>query len=312
MKSVTEFPPDRQTFKAAIEDNIGSCIIALLSFLSLISALFWPYIKMNKVLSDHLIDMTSFNDYLVVNVFVFVSYTLQYVLTAGILEYTNPKGFKSELLTNEQRQQRKRQIRKELTLGIGAMFGNTTYAVAWMYFIEPYLWTTNYFVTHRYTLLWFIFNALIYGFIFDSWFYWTHRALHESQYLWDKIHTTHHAFKNPSAFCQDAVHPLEGLVQGPVGHYLAALVMPVHPIALAFFGLFTSCYAIAAHDGRLGDFNHHYAHHDKGKGRLHNFNYGLYWPLWDLICGTRYRDRPNTNDVNHSSKIKEYNEKKCT
>lgn len=83
-----------------------------------------------------------------------------------------------------------------------------------MYFIEPYLWTTNYFVTHRYTLSWFIFNVTVYGFIFDSWFYWTHRALHESQYLWDKIHTTHHGFKNPSAFCQDAVHPLEGLVQG--------------------------------------------------------------------------------------------------
>jgi hypothetical protein len=28
-----------------------------------------------------------------------------------------------------------------------------------------------------------------------------------------------------------------------MGHYLTALVMPVHPIALAFFGLFTSCYA---------------------------------------------------------------------
>ncbi len=123
MKSVAEYPPDRQTFKAAIEDNIGSCIIALLSFLALISALCWPFIKMNKVLSDHLIDMTSFNDYLVVNVFVFVSYTLQYILTAGILEYTNPKGFKSELLTDEQRQQRRRQVRKEIILGIGAMFG---------------------------------------------------------------------------------------------------------------------------------------------------------------------------------------------
>jgi hypothetical protein len=88
----------------------------------------------------------------------------------------------------------------------------------------------------------------------------------------------------------------------------------------------TIFYLVAAHDGRLGDFNHHYAHHNKGnslylfiirrlfiiiigKGRLHNFNYGLYWPLWDLICGTRYRDNSNSNDVNHSLKIKEHNEK---
>ncbi|CAF3560500.1 unnamed protein product [Adineta steineri] len=312
MKSVEEYPPERRTIKAAIEDNIGSCIIAFLSFLSLVSAISWPYIKMNRLFSEHLLDMTSFNDYLVTNVFVFTSYTLQYVLTAGVLEVTNPRGFTSNSLTEEQRQQRRRQIRKELMLTTSAMFGSTTYAVAWMYFIEPYLWTTNYFVTHPYTLTWFISNVIVYGLIFDSWFYWTHRALHESKYLWDHIHTTHHSFKSPSAFCQDAVHPIEGLVQGPMGHYLIALVMPVHPVILALFGLFTSCYAIAAHDGRFGDFNHHYAHHSKGKGRLHNFNYGLYWPLWDLICGTRYRDRPNTNDVNHSLKIKERKEKKFT
>lgn len=123
MKSVSDYPPERRTLKAAIEDNIGSCIIALLSFLALAAAASWPYVKMNKVLSDHLLDMTSINDYFIVNVFVFVSYTLQYILTAGVLEYTNPKGFQSDLLTAEQRQQRKRQIRKELTLGIGAMFG---------------------------------------------------------------------------------------------------------------------------------------------------------------------------------------------
>ena len=123
MKTVEEYPPDRRSVKAAIEDNIGSCIIALLSLLALISALCWPFIKMNKVFSEHLIDMTSFNDYLVVNVFVFASYTLQYLLTAGILESTNPRGFKSELLNEKQLQQRKSQIRKEIILGIGAMFG---------------------------------------------------------------------------------------------------------------------------------------------------------------------------------------------
>ena len=121
MKSITDFPSDRQNFQAAIEDNIGSCIIALLSLLSLISAICWPYIKINKVLSERLIDITSFNDYLIVNMFVFVSYTLQYVLTAGILEYAHPRGFKSKSLTDKQRKQRKRQIRKELTLGIAAM-----------------------------------------------------------------------------------------------------------------------------------------------------------------------------------------------
>lgn len=30
------------------------------------------------------------------------------------------------------------------------------------------------------------------------------------------------------------------------------------------FFFFRLCILVAAHDGRLGDFNHHYAHHNKG------------------------------------------------
>jgi hypothetical protein len=123
MKSLSQIPPERRSLQSAIEDNIGSLIVAFCSLLSLVAAISWPYVKMNKVFSSHLIDMTSLNDYFVVNVFVFVSYTLQYLLTAGILEYTNPRGFQSNSLNKEQRLQRKKQIRKELILGIGAMFG---------------------------------------------------------------------------------------------------------------------------------------------------------------------------------------------
>ncbi|CAF0910861.1 unnamed protein product [Didymodactylos carnosus] len=274
-----------------LDVHIGTWIAGLLSLLSLGAAISWPYVKLNGNFSSHLLEMKSTNDYIIVNFFVFCSYTFQYMMTAGILEYTNPKGFASKNLNDEERNRRKRQIRKELGLGIVAMIINTTYAVNWMYFVEPYLWYSDFFVKRSYSLMWFLLNVIVYGLVFDTWFYWTHRALHESSYLWDKIHVVHHAFKAPSAFCQDAVHPLEGLVQGAMGHYVAAIFFPFHPIALAFFGLFTSCYAIAAHDGRIGDLNHHYAHHSKGKGRLHNFNYGLYWPLWDWICNTRYNDR---------------------
>ncbi|CAF0795808.1 unnamed protein product [Didymodactylos carnosus] len=277
--------------------HIGTWIAGLLSLLSLAAAISWPYVKLSRNFSSHLLEMKNVNDYFIINFFVFCSYTFQYVMTAGVLEYTNPKGFASKKLTDEDRERRKRQIRKELGLGIIAMLINTTYAVTWMYFVEPYLWNAGFFVKRRYSLTWFLLDVIVYGLIFDTWFYWTHRALHESTYLWDKIHVIHHAFKAPSAFCQDAVHPLEGLVQGAMGHYVAPIFFPFHPIALAFFGLFTSCFAIAAHDGRMGDLNHHYAHHSKGKGRLHNFNYGLYWPLWDWICNTRYHDESETKSI---------------
>jgi len=44
-------------------------------------------------------------------------------------------------------------------------------------------------------------------------FYATHRLLHESTYLWNAVHREHHAFKEPSAFAQDAVHPFEAILQ---------------------------------------------------------------------------------------------------
>ena len=134
MKPLEEIPIERRTFQAAIEDNIGSCIVAFCSLLCLVAAVSWPYVKMNETFSSHLIDMTSLNDYAMVNIFVFASYTLQYILTAGILEYTNPRGFQSESLSFEKRQQRKRQVRKEIILGVGAMFGRANKIVNYFLF----------------------------------------------------------------------------------------------------------------------------------------------------------------------------------
>ena len=51
---------------------------------------------------------------------------------------------------------------------------------------------------------------------------------------------------------------------------------------------------------------------DAGKGRLHSFNYGLYWPLWDLVCGTRYKDLSAANHVNLAAELNERTEKKLT
>lgn len=108
--------------------------------------------------------------------------------------------------------------------------------------------------------------------------------------MWDRVHRIHHGFKQPSAFAQDAAHPFEALIQGPLGHYMVTLFFPVHPVALVTFGFLASIFAIAAHDGRAWDLNNHYFHHDKGRGKNVNFNYSLFWPLWDIVCGTRWVD----------------------
>ena len=52
-------------------------------------------------------------------------------------------------------------------------------------------------------------------------------------------------YKEPSAFAQFAVHPVEAALQGPVGHFLVQLVFPVHPIQLALMGFLSSAWAFA-------------------------------------------------------------------
>lgn len=93
---------------------------------------------------------------------------------------------------------------------------------------------------------------------------------------------TQHNFVNPTAFAQDAVHPLEGVLQGPMGHYFCALVFPMHPVAHAVFGFLTSLYAIAAHDGRAWDLSGHTQHHHHK-----DLNFGLYG-CWDCVCNSRF------------------------
>ena len=98
---------------------------------------------------------------------------------------------------------------------------------------------------------------------------------------------TQHNFVNPTAFAQDAVHPLEGVLQGPMGHYFCALVFPMHPVAHAVFGFLTSLYAIAAHDGRAWDLSGHTQHHHHK-----DLNFGLYG-CWDCVCNSRFSPGSN-------------------
>ena len=61
----------------------------------------------------------------------------------------------------------------------------------------------------------------------------SHWLLHNSNWAWERIHYYHHQYKEPSAFAQFAVHPVEAALQGPVGHFLVQLWFPVHPLQLA-------------------------------------------------------------------------------
>eukprot|EP00160_Parvularia_atlantis_P009898 Unigene1956_Nuclearia_a/m.6089 Unigene1956_Nuclearia_a/g.6089 ORF Unigene1956_Nuclearia_a/g.6089 Unigene1956_Nuclearia_a/m.6089 type:complete len:311 (-) Unigene1956_Nuclearia_a:212-1144(-) len=229
-----------------------------------------------------LLDMESPSEYAIATALLFVAYLAQYLLFSGLFEATHPAP-KTE--------RRVKEIKKEIQLGVGVTLINIVFATTWMYFVDPHLPYYGYFETHPYTLKEFLFGFAVYFFFADTWFYWTHRMLH-LKFFWRNVHYLHHSFIEPTAFAQDAVHWFEAVIQGPCGHFLAALIYPMHPVFLAGMGFFTAIYAIAAHDGRALDLNDHTKHHTHKMGydayEIKGVNFGLYWGFWDHVCGTRY------------------------
>jgi Delta7-sterol 5-desaturase len=223
-----------------------------------------------------LLQMKNLTDFTQVFIFVLIFQLLIYLISGFYFEYTNP---------TPKTPKRIQQIKKEIMYSGGIMIINVGYAIFWLYAVDHLTPFYGYFETHKYTITHFIIGLFVYLFVMDTWFYWTHRFLH-MPYFFKNVHLMHHQFYKPSAFCQDAVHPLEGLIQGPVGHGLATLFYPIHPIALAVFGTLTSIFAIAAHDGREYDINDHYKHHTHVK-----VNFSLYWGFWDVVCGTRWNPK---------------------
>jgi len=238
-----------------------------------------------RSLASVVLNIHTLSDWFIQTMFVTLAYIGIYVLGAGIFEYTNPAP-KDE--------KRVAEIQLELRYGVIAMFFNILYTTTWIWLVEPRLHYFGYFEDHEYTGTWFIFNFIGYFLVFDTWFYWTHRSLHITKpiNIWYIIHRHHHQFVDPTAFCQDAVHPFEAVYQGPMGHYMLCLFMPIHPVIHSAFGFLTSIYAIAAHDGRSGDLNDHVKHH-----HFKNCNFGLYWSFWDNVCGTRYSPQKNPKRV---------------
>jgi len=135
-------------------------------------------------------------------------------------------------------------------------------------------------------------------FIHDTYFYWTHRAMHSSAlYKW--VHKVHHLSTNPSPWAAYAFHPLEAVVEAGIVVVLA-FVIPVHPLSISLFLLIMMIYNVYGHLGyelypkrfsrsRVGKWINtsvnHNQHHQFFTG-----NYGLYFLWWDRWMGTLRKD----------------------
>ena len=216
------------------------------------------------------------------------AYIAQYLVLGGVFEASHPLGALRSA-DPARRSRRAAQVVAEVLSGLLSLAVTVSLAVAYMALVERHTPFYGFFETHEWSLAWGAGGVLAYVAAFDTHFYWSHWLLHQSEWLWQRIHFFHHQYKEPSAFAQFAVHPVEAAIQGPFGHFFVQLFFPVHPVQLAVLGFLSSAYAFAAHDGRFLVFtNYHFFHHTKGRGRKHYFNLGFLTPFWDAVCGTRW------------------------
>jgi sterol desaturase/sphingolipid hydroxylase (fatty acid hydroxylase superfamily) len=187
-----------------------------------------------------------------------------------------------------------KQIRSEITwsLATAAIYGVPAGVVAWGW--QQRGWTKIYADPLAYPIWWMPVSLLLYLFIHDTWFYWTHRWMHRPA-VFKTVHAIHHASRPPTAWAAMNFHPIEAAI---VSLLIPALVfvIPIHAGILALVLLVMTVMGVTNHMGwemfpkwlvhsAAGNWlitaSHHHRHHE-----LYRCNYGLYFRFWDRLCGT--------------------------
>ena len=178
------------------------------------------------------------------------------------------------------------------SLASAVIYGVPAGIVAWGW--QQHGWTQIYTGWRDYPLWYLPIAPLLYLLAHDAWFYWTHRLMHRPN--WFRIaHAVHHASRPPTAWAAMSFHPIEALT-GAVVIPALVFVIPIHVAMLGLVLLVMTVMGVTNHMGwemfpkalvhsRLGNWlitaSHHQRHHEN-----YLCNYGLYFRLWDHLCGT--------------------------
>lgn len=186
------------------------------------------------------------------------------------------------------------QIRREIgwSLLSAAIYGVPAGIAAWAW--REHGMTRIYTDPAALPLWWLPLSLLVYLFLHDTWFYWTHRWMHLPR-PFRIAHAVHHASRPPTAWAAMSFHPIEALTGAVVIPALVFLV-PIHIGVLGLVLLVMTVMGVTNHMGwelfprrltqsRLGFWlitaSHHQRHHES-----YRCNYGLYFRVWDHLCGT--------------------------
>lgn len=229
---------------------------------------------------------------------VFLVLLLRYSIFAGItflVFYVFRKPYKRLYRKIQSKFPKNKDYRREIlySLSTFAIFA----ALVWVILnpaIGKYAWTYKH--ISDYGWAYFFFSVIAMIFIHDTYFYWTHRAMHHPK-VFKYFHKVHHLSKNPSPWAAFSFHPLEAVIEFSI-ILIFIFGFPTHKLAVLAFLFFMTIENVLGHVGFelypkgankhwLGKwFNtstNHNMHHEYFKG-----NYGLYFTFWDRIMGTTH------------------------
>mgnify|MGYP000199149706 CR=1 FL=1 len=186
------------------------------------------------------------------------------------------------------------QIRREIgwSLLSAAIYGVPAGVVAWGW--RERGWTLIYDRASAYPLWWLPVSLLLCLLLHDTWFYWTHRLMHRPAWF-RALHAVHHDSRPPTAWAAMSFHPGEALTGAFVVPVLV-FILPLHVGVVLALLLIMTVMGVTNHmgwelfprwlvqgpaGGWLITATHHQLHHDR-----YRCNYGLYFRLWDRLCGT--------------------------
>ena len=188
-----------------------------------------------------------------------------------------------------------KQIKMEIRYSVIATFvyGLPAGAVFWLWNHHGY--SQLYTDWSAYPVWYLPVSVMIYLFVQDTWFYWTHRAMHASPVLFRAAHRVHHKSRPPTAWTAMSFHPWESLI-GAIVIPILVFIVPIHLAMLGVVLSIATLMGVLNHIGWevfprrfvhsvLGQWlisaSHHEKHHED-----YACNYGLYFRFWDRLCGT--------------------------
>lgn len=199
---------------------------------------------------------------------------------------------------------KRRQIRREIKWSFLSSVVFTVFCALCLFAWQKG-WTMIYEDIHAYPV-WYLFaSAMIVIFLYETYYYWLHLAMHIPA-IFKVVHRTHHESLHPTVFTSFCFHPLEAMLQF-LFFPLLIILMPIHyGVLLSVLMIFTAS-AVIIHGGvevfnkrfllkHLIGSSHHDLHHQEFKT-----NFGLYFTWWDKWMKTE-SEKPLCPSAGESSK----------